>query len=191
MRPLDDDFGSVLSEYSKQGWTTRDIIWPELADNQVRTIGGTRRVGGSSSLVIPLDTGSVQHASTPDSVIEYAQFKILAEHSPYFNMGLQNQILRIQVQQLKSPALRHGYTASEPWCTYITQRLQRWAWVELYKLEPVERPQQFANGIPDHSHVSLPEEFGMPETWDYADDQMPLWYLEWEQVPEKHEFGFR
>jgi hypothetical protein len=182
---MDDSFGSVLNKYKKQGWTTRDIIWPELATDQVRTIGGNRRVGDSLSLIMPLDTSSVQQASTPDSVLEYAQFKVYAEESNVLRarpFGVENHVPQIHVQLLKSPALRHGHTASGPWRTYVIERLQRWAWVEIYKLEQAERPLQFANGIPDHSNVSLPEEFSLPETWDFADDQMPLWYQEWERI---------
>ncbi|RBR22568.1 hypothetical protein FVER53590_00052 [Fusarium verticillioides] len=31
LRPLDDDFGSELSDLSLHGWTNRDIIWPDHA----------------------------------------------------------------------------------------------------------------------------------------------------------------
>ncbi|KAF1972375.1 hypothetical protein BU23DRAFT_644310 [Bimuria novae-zelandiae CBS 107.79] len=193
LKPMDDGFGSALREYSKQGWTTRDMVWPELPENQVRIIGGKRRVGDSSSLVISLDTSSVQSALTPDYVIEHAQFEVFAEQSNIslrFNRVPQSQDSHIRVHQLKSPALRYGYTASEPWRAYVAKKLQRWAWIELYKLKPAERPEQFAHGIPDLPHLSLPEEFRMPESWDYADDRLPLWYLEWEQMPENNESRF-
>lgn len=193
---MNNSFGSILRELSKQGWTTRDMIWPELADNQVPLVGGKRRVGDSSSLVIRLDTCSIQQASIPDFVIEYAQFDVVAKRpdppshpssSPFFvTTALQTQVPRIEGQLLKSPALQYEYTALKPWQTYVTKRLQLWAWFELYKLEAQERPQQYANDIPEHSRVSIPDDFEMPESWDYADDQMPGWYREWEQAgPEK------
>jgi hypothetical protein len=156
--------------------------------DQVRKLGGNRRIGDPSSLVIPLDTSSVQQASTPDSVIEYAQFTIHGGQSYGRKSRYQparNHVPHIQIQSLESPALRHiQHATSEPWRTYVTERLQRWVWVESYKLKEAERPLQFLVGIPDHSRITLPEEFTVPETWDYADDQIPLWYQEWEQIPE-------
>ena len=157
-------------------------------EDQVRKLGGNRRIGDSSSLVIPLDTSSVQQASTPDSVIEYAQFTIHGERSYGWNSPYRSaheHVPHIQIQSLESPALRHRqHATSEPWRTYVTERLQRWVWVESYKLKEAERPLQFLVDIPDHSDISLPEEFTVPETWDYADDQIPLWYQEWEQIQE-------
>ncbi|RYO92279.1 hypothetical protein DL762_001728 [Monosporascus cannonballus] len=206
LKPLDDDFGSVLNELGNQGWTTRDVIWPDLAaDVQVRKIHRFRRVGDRSSLVIPLSIINVPQASTPDFVIEYAQLEVITElpnvpragrhgfqQGPFqqgaFNPFQQNQPRRnqfpwIQCHGLSSPALRHEYTlASESWRNYVMERLRRWAWVELHKVEPGKRPEQFINGIPHHSDISLPEEFQVPKTWDYADDQIPEWYREWEQM---------
>jgi hypothetical protein len=123
-----------------------------------------------------------------DSVIEYAQFTIHGGQSYGRKSRYQparNHVPHIQIQSLESPALRHiQHATSEPWRTYVTERLQRWVWVESYKLKEAERPLQFLVGIPDHSRITLPEEFTVPETWDYADDQIPLWYQEWEQIPE-------
>jgi hypothetical protein len=89
---------------------------------------------------------------------------------------------QIRVQELTSPALRHGYTfASTSWQQFIVKRLQRWVQLELLKLKPGERPEQFQNNIPSHSDISLPLDFQPPEIWDYADDQIPAWYKEWEE----------
>jgi len=201
LKPLDDDFGSVLNELGNQGWTTRDMIWPDLAADRVRKIHRFRRVGDRFSLVIPLSIINVRQASTPDFVIEYSQLKVTTEPSNApgafqqgafqqgaFNLFQQNQPLQNQFPQIRShrlisPALRHEYTlAFGPWHNYVTERLQRWTWVELHKLEPGKRPEQFTDGIPHHSNLSLPEEFQMSKTWDYADDQIPEWYREWEQM---------
>ncbi|KAH6959644.1 hypothetical protein BKA56DRAFT_501478 [Ilyonectria sp. MPI-CAGE-AT-0026] len=164
LKSLDDDFGSTLNELVHQGWTTRDIMWPDFAETNTSKIAGLRRVGDSSTLVIPLDTSSVDVPSTPDFVVEYAQFEIHA-------------------QEMVSPAMRHGYTtASSTWRSYVTERLQRWTWLELYKVEPENRPFQSPAALPLVSDVSIPEEFELPQSWDYADDQMPVWYREWEHI---------
>ncbi|KAL8290982.1 hypothetical protein RB601_003668 [Gaeumannomyces tritici] len=69
-----DYFGSTLKELSNQGWTARDIIWPDFPG--APKIDGLRRVGDNSTLVIRLDTNSVQPPSTPDFTIEYSQFRV-------------------------------------------------------------------------------------------------------------------
>ncbi|KAF4636655.1 hypothetical protein G7Y89_g1438 [Cudoniella acicularis] len=80
LRLWNDEFGSLLREQVDQGWTNRDIIWPDLTtDARYRIRNGLRRVGDRSSLAVPLDTTDVQQASTPDSAIEFAQFKVFTE----------------------------------------------------------------------------------------------------------------
>ncbi|KAF1809576.1 hypothetical protein P152DRAFT_441373 [Eremomyces bilateralis CBS 781.70] len=184
LKPMDEDFGSVLNELSNQGWTTRDIIWPELAaDAQSHEISGYRRVGDQSTLVILLHTYNVQKASTPDSVTEYAQFEVSTNSVPPFFEQDRLPNTQIQLQRLVSPALRYEYTfGKSSWHDFVSKRLQRWAWVELYKLEPGKRPLQFTDGIPHYFNISFLQDFQTPETWDYADDQIPAWYLEWEQI---------
>jgi hypothetical protein len=81
---------------------------------------------------------------------------------------------------MSSVAMRHDFTTgSAPWRLYLTERLQRWAWLELYKLKPENRPFQVANLVPVVSDL---QDFEVPESWDYADDQIPRWYREWEQT---------
>ncbi|RYP26154.1 hypothetical protein DL767_008150 [Monosporascus sp. MG133] len=196
---LDNDFGSNLKELANQGWTTRDIIWPDFASGKARKFAGLRRVGGSSTLVIPLDIGSIQAPSTPDFSIEYAQFEVswnerqLSGHQNIFRQNqfhqgpLQNRysrnlFLTIRSEEMVSPAVRHGYTtASTGWHSYVTDRLRRWAWLELYKLGSENPLLQVTD--PLSSDVSIPEDFELPQSWDYADDQIPGWYREWEQAP--------
>ena len=126
LRTLDDDFGSSLNELIPQGWTTRDIIWPDLAGTKVRKIEGLRRVGDSSSLIILLDTNSVQSPSTPDFVIEHAQFHVsVKDLGPH---RLRDGFLMIRADKLASLAIRHGYTtASTGSHGYVGERLRRWS----------------------------------------------------------------
>lgn len=105
------------------------------------------------------------------------------QNQPLQGQPPQDQSPRIRLYGLTSPTLRYEYAvASNPWKEYVMQRLRRWTWVELHKLEPRTRPEQFVGGIPHPSHASLLEVFQVPDTWDYADDQMPKWYQEWEQA---------
>ncbi|KFH40870.1 hypothetical protein ACRE_084400 [Hapsidospora chrysogenum ATCC 11550] len=191
-------------------------MWPDFAGVKTRKLAGLRRVGDVSTLIIPLDTDFVLVPSTPDFVIEYAQFEVVDKFSKNVNsqdldygagtsrleqaslpLFLQSQptpfqapvgnpphscpFLEIRARELASPAVRHVYTtASTEWHGYAEKRLQRWAWVELYKLEPAKRPSQSPNGIPLVPGISIPQAFEV--SWDYADDQIPEWYREWEQT---------
>ncbi|KAH7232516.1 hypothetical protein B0J15DRAFT_505391 [Fusarium solani] len=181
LRSLDDDFGSKLNELASQGWTTRDIVWPDFEDANTHRLAGLRRIGDSSSLVILLDTDSVHAPSTPDSVIEYAQFEV-SDKGLRFGSRRDGTFLKIRAQEMVSPAVRHAYTtAATQWRGYVEERLGRWAWLELFKLEPGNRPFQSSSAFPLISSISIPQEFEMPQSWDYADDQIPKWYREWEQ----------
>jgi len=192
LRLWNDEFGALLREQVNQGWTNRDIVWPDLTtDARHRIKNGHRRVGDQSSLVISLNTNCVQKASTPDSAIEFAQFEVFAEPDfPVFGSERYGSP-EIRVEVLTSPALRHDYTfASTSWSKFVSERLQRWVILEVLKLKVEERPQQFANGIPYDFNISLPSDFHPPGIWDYADNMVPKWYREWEDKPPEEQISF-
>ncbi|KAK2468104.1 hypothetical protein H9L39_20326 [Fusarium oxysporum f. sp. albedinis] len=163
LRPLDNDFGSELSELSPQGWTTRDIVWPDHARDKLRNLIGVRRVGGSSSLVIPLDTTSVTTQPVPDYIIEYAQFEILGDGLQYrqTQIGLsqfgQNNFqnnaprwsyLQIKAKELSSPAFCHCYiTTSSGWRDFNRQTVP----LNLWHLFRWSRTSQFLRNSNSHS----------------------------------------
>lgn len=208
LRPLDNDFGSELSELSHQGWTTRDIVWPDHAIEKLHNLSRVRRVGDSSSLIIPLDTTSIITPSVPDYLIEFAQFERLGDglqygqpqigvsqigqsHFPQSHFGQNNpqnnaprwSYLQIKSKELSSPALRHCYiSSSSGWRNFVSERVLRWAWLELYKVEQTNRPTQPLTSSPLVSDVSIPPEFEFPQSWDYADDQIPIWYQQWKDM---------
>ena len=151
-----------------------------------RISNGRRRVGDQFSLVMSLDINNIQNASTPNSVIEFAQFEIHTEPEPQSQFAQvrweRHSLLQIRVQTLSSRALRHKYTfASNSWHKFVTERLQRWVWLEMLKMKAEERPEEFKDGMPFGLDISIPSDF-QSETWDYADDQIPAWYKEWEQT---------
>src|SRR2546423_579618 len=81
-RPLNDNFGSLLAEYQSQGWTSRDMVWPDLTNDPLHQIKRRRRVGDQLSLVIQLEKSGFEKPPTPDFVIEHAQF-IVRERSSH------------------------------------------------------------------------------------------------------------
>lgn len=189
LKSFDDGFGSRLKELAHQGWTTRDIIWPDLENGGCSKVTRLRRVGDSSSLIIPLNTKAVIPPSIPDFVIEYAQFEVLKDDllrprrgpfgEPLNYTSPRGSFLRLHTKEMISPSVRHVYTTgSNSWSMYVTERLRRWAWLELFKMGIEGSHWLNSTTFPLNSEVS---NFGKPEAWDYADDQIPKWYLEWER----------
>lgn len=197
LRSLDDHFGAILVELAQQGWTSRDLVWPDLTKDGPHGLG-PRRVGDHFSLVIPLPSIStrLRVASAPDYVLELVKFDVCDDPSrPGHNRGFGNQTLIarprdrqifIQVKELTSPALRYRYTtgsgsSTDSWREYVEQRLKRWTLIEYLKMDEAGRPGELNRRHSGYPTVSLPSEFQVPETWDYADDQMPLWHRDWVQ----------
>lgn len=63
----------------------------------------------------------------------------------------------------------------------MRRKLTRWMWIEALKLDEHEREAGFPDGISSLPFFDLTDDFVPPETWDYADDQIPIWYEEWQE----------
>lgn len=77
---MSDYYGGLLAKYEGRGWKSQDVLWPEDQPSH-RSMLKVRRLGDRFTWIIPLDTGDVEHAATPDSVLEYANWKLIA-HDP-------------------------------------------------------------------------------------------------------------
>jgi hypothetical protein len=89
-----------------------------------------------------------------------------------------------ELESFHSPALRHQYAiASSSWRQFLVDRLNHWVLCELSKLKLQDRP---SLGAVDFSaqrfNMSLIRVLELLDYWDYADDQIPRWYQEWEQM---------
>ncbi|GJD04357.1 hypothetical protein ColKHC_13182 [Colletotrichum higginsianum] len=181
---LTDDFGRRLMEYAHHGWTTRDVIWPDWTRKKFKGME-CRRVGDRFSLVVDFADNFDKPMSTPSHVIDHSQFEVLGTA---ITTGLNRSPRRdddflIEVKSLTSHALRHSFTigVSTSWNLFLSQRLERWVLVELYKMGSTDRPHNFTTNVPPFPYqISLPASFTPPTTWDYADDQVATWYKEWE-----------
>lgn len=82
-----------------------------------------------------------------------------------------SRTLRVTLEELTSQSLRHQYTTEldSDWQKFTYTRLQRWTEIETYKMDRERRPA----GFPDSP---LSSDFEVPATWDFADDQIPIWY---------------
>lgn len=199
IRPLDDEFGETLVQYAELGWTTRDIIWPDIASQRPRGMG-TRRVGDQFSLVVPINSTSGTPETAFDYAVEYSQFEIASRAvstnafggrqaygfapPPSFRTAEGDAVMfALRSETLTSPALRHEYTfIRSSWKDFAMKLLNRWALLELYKLDPVVRPALPPRGPPHKFDINLPADFVMENqpSWDFADDQMAVWYRQWE-----------
>ncbi|KAH7302900.1 hypothetical protein B0I35DRAFT_403084 [Stachybotrys elegans] len=193
LKSFDDGFGSCLRELAYQGWTTRDIIWPDLDIAKRLGVTRLRLVGDKFSPVIPLDTNEISPPTTPNFVITYAQFEILEDTQPWPALrqsallgepsrqflSPKGSFLRLRAEEMVSASIRYAYTTgSNSWKVYVGERLRRWAWLELFKIGIEGTRWLSLTTFPLVSEIS---DFDKPETWDYADDQIPNWYLEWEK----------
>ena len=68
--------------------------------------------------------------------------------------------------------------SSSDWSGHLIVRLNRWAWLELFKFGRESTHWRHSNAVPLVSEIP---DFVRPDTWDYADDQIPNWYMEWEK----------
>ncbi|KAM0354832.1 hypothetical protein ACHAPU_000659 [Fusarium lateritium] len=180
LKPFDNDFGQKLRLYADQGWTTRDMLWPEMT-RQLIPRKECRRVGDSMSLVIKL-SGAPDGESSPDCAFEANTFSVLWEsHSAHSRLAISAEPV------IKSPALRYTYTngskgnGRNSWKGFLDDRLKRWIYVEMAKMESELRPRGFYFMSPGNYNVTLPINYIPPANWDYADDQMILWFHEWQK----------
>ncbi|KAH7359469.1 hypothetical protein B0T11DRAFT_115474 [Plectosphaerella cucumerina] len=203
LKIFDDNHGAHLKEMNQLGWTTRDLRRPDETTQPIRE-SGPRRVGDSLSFVFQLDDdttepGDAENASFYRS-IEYSLFDVVDIEisrsrydigTPYnfgSSLGLQRIQTRIEINEVASPALRLRYTcgsetANRSWSLYIKSRLERWAIIEFLKMGPEGRPTQFRNAVtPLGSGIAVPDGFEVPTDWNYADDQIPIWYDLWKDL---------
>ncbi|KAF6793755.1 hypothetical protein CMUS01_16066 [Colletotrichum musicola] len=187
-RDLDDEGGRRLAEYAHQGWTNRDFNWPDWSSESLKGMG-CRRVGDKLSLVVHLRDRVAAPSSTLSPIIEHSQYTITHEPRPVQFRGFvrgdlaSHYVLSLNAKTVASYSLRRPLTIGvRSWESFIQEHLCRWTLVELFKMEPESRPNDFdiaASPVTfDENHLQT---FPQPLSWDYADDMFPHWYEEWER----------
>ncbi|KAF5667106.1 hypothetical protein FHETE_5809 [Fusarium heterosporum] len=178
---FDNDLGRKLRLYADQGWTTRDMLWPDVTR---KLIPGKecRQVGDSRSLIIKL-CPTLHGEVTPDYAFEGNVFSML------WRSDAVDSRLEISAEpDTKSVALRYAYSigvrgsARNSWKKFLDDKLKRWIYVEMAKTESELRPRGFYFLSPGNYNVPLSSNYKPPDTWDYADDQIIPWFHEWERV---------
>lgn len=138
-RRPDDDLGPRLVEL-EHGWNTRDFVWTDLGEYELRGVG-LRQVGNRYSCIMPLNPAIPCPRVTPGRVLELAEFEILDKTTRFVyqtdSIGFTSTTkvinsantdeLSIKVKELSSPALPYRYTTCDDarnnnWC-YFTMQL--------------------------------------------------------------------
>lgn len=188
LKPFDDALGQTLRQRAKWGWTTRDMLWPDLTTEFISP-KECRQVGGPGSLVI--DLGDPPPGDyTPDHVLDGSVFSVV------WHSSAAGRRLSVSMKSgVESPALRYAYAngaggrASKAWEKFLRDRLDRWIYVEIAKMGQEQRPPGFYFMANAKYHVSIPSGYELPEGWDYADDQIIPWFQEWDRE-EGRQYGY-
>ncbi|KAM5526615.1 hypothetical protein FOXYSP1_21015 [Fusarium oxysporum f. sp. phaseoli] len=75
LKPFDNALGKSLRERAKWGWTTRDMLWPDLTTRLISR-KECHQIGGPSSLIIKLGN-ELPGDYTPDHVLEGSVYSVV------------------------------------------------------------------------------------------------------------------
>lgn len=180
----------------KHGWKTQPVLWPEEEDGiRDRWLGRpdgriyasreyTRRVGDHLTWKIPFPDLPAGRTYIPDSVTQYAEFRISLHHDHLMRVETSVPYYKIHAPQFRSSVLRHVYIG-DIIMKHLSSRLDMLARSELLKLGRDERPallmggRFLKNAVWDHSGDRMDasqDHFTPPAWWTYYDDELPLWY---------------
>ncbi|KAF2806278.1 uncharacterized protein BDZ99DRAFT_523738 [Mytilinidion resinicola] len=191
LRGADDIIGALLRKYSDRGWQSHDVLWPEEARSPLNPFRTPRRVGDEFTWTLPLSTTGVRTPKTPDSVLEYAQFGF-SHSNDKTNFDTQTFSFQtsyhVEILPFRANVLRYEYTftpSDSRWCFYLGERVDRLTYLELRKMRPEERPQEFEQSIArdgePQTRFLYTWKFEKPAWWTYYDAEIPKWYEQFEE----------
>jgi hypothetical protein len=188
----DKAMGDILSKYSAHGWRTSD--WVDYNQVKGRDKAGIReklrRIGDSSTWVIPLNTHKIRTPRCPDSVLESCTFQVFPDSRPQTShhtvTGLKT--FGIGAQTFSCCMLKYIYTfhaLDTNWVVFLRERLNRMIMLELLKtgdialITAIVQPDfVFGNHKRCPLQVSFPH-FKRPDGWECVDHMLPAWLEEW------------
>lgn len=183
LKPASDYLSPLLEKYSRRGWRIQGAMWPEEEKNKNQPIQFTRRVGDKFTWMIPFDTSNVTPSTTPDFVLEYADFEVDLRDFE----GVETPYYVMTANVFDSDVLEHRYVFGDifrrrNWMWFLGARVDQLTVLELYKMEPAARPVGFRQGFSRHTAMhGCMEGTPKPDTWTYYDDEVPSWYQVWRQ----------
>ena len=188
----DEAMGQILRKYSAHGWRTSDWVDYDQAKgcNKPGIQENFRRIGDSSTWIIPLNTYKLRTPTCPDSVLESCTFQIFPESGPQESRhavtGLKT--FSIGAQTFSCCMLKQTYTFHAPdisWIVFLREKLSRMIVLELLKTGDTDliaraRRLDFMSG--DHKScpvLRLTPRFQKPQEWECVDHMIPAWLEEW------------
>jgi hypothetical protein len=181
LKPFDDALGQSLRQRAKWGWTTRDLLWPDLTTQYIST-EECRQIGGPRSLIIRL--GDIPPGNyIPDYILEGSVYSVLwkdisSTRRLSVTIRLRSSSNALHYAHTNGGEIGHG---CKDWERFLRERLDRWTYVEVAKMDSDQQPPGSHHMAPGNYQVSIPANYQLPETWDYADDQIIPWFQEWEK----------
>lgn len=188
----DEAMGKILSKYSAHGWRTSDWVDYDQAKgcNRPGIQENFRRIGDSSTWIIPLNTYKIRTPTFPDSVLESCTFQIFPDSGPQESRhavtGLKT--FGIGAQIFSCCMLKQVYTFHAPdisWIVFLREKLSRMIMLELLKTgdtDLITKAKQPDFMSSDHKCCpvlrSRPQ-FQRPDGWECVDHMIPAWLEEW------------
>ncbi|TIA83411.1 hypothetical protein D6C76_02075 [Aureobasidium pullulans] len=191
----DEALGQILSKYSAHGWRTSEWVDYDQTKgcNKPGIRENFRRVGDSSSWVIPLNLHKIRTPETSDSILESCTFQIFPDSGPQKSRhavtGLKT--FSIGAQIFSCCMLKHNYTFHTPdasWSRFLRENLSRMIMLEILKTgdaDLIARTRQPDFMLGDHKCCPLLRtrpRFQRPEGWEYVDHMIPSWLEEWKSA---------
>ena len=183
LQKLDEHLGEHLAKYSQRGWRIQDVVWE--GENAIPAIEDIRRVGDRHTWIIPLDTANIKTSTTPDFVLEYADFRL--EKSSDTLADIQRGLTylehyEIKIMRVRAEVLKFEYLCgSYEWRRFLSDRVLRLTEIELFKAEPSLRAPNFRELIRDPASTAW-ESFYKSKRWMYYDKEIPKWYSQWRRM---------
>ncbi|THY24536.1 hypothetical protein D6D02_00742 [Aureobasidium pullulans] len=177
----DEALGQILSKYSAHGWRTSEWVDYDQTKgcNKPGIRENFRRVGDSSSWVIPLNLHKIRTPETSDSILESCTFQIFPDSGPQKSRhavtGLKT--FSIGAQIFSCCMLKHNYTFHTPdagWSRFLRENLSRMIMLEILKTgdaDLIARTRQPDFMLGDHKCCPLLRtrpRFQRPEGWETA-----------------------
>ncbi|TIA60963.1 hypothetical protein D6C83_03166 [Aureobasidium pullulans] len=191
----DEALGQILSKYSAHGWRTSEWVDYDQTKgcNKPGIRENFRRVGDSSSWVIPLNLHKIRTPESSDSILESCTFQIFPDSGPQKSRhavtGLKT--FSIGAQIFSCCMLKHNYTFHTPdasWSRFLRENLSRMIMLEILKTgdaDLIARTRQPDFMLGDHKCCPLLRtrpRFQRPEGWEYVDHMIPSWLEEWKSA---------
>lgn len=189
----DEAMGQILSKYSAHGWRTSDWVDYDQARgcNKAGIRENFRRVGDSSTWVIPLNLYKIRTPSQPDSVLESCTFQVFPDSGPSGSLHMGLKTFGIGAQTFSCCMLKYTYTfhaLDTSWMVFLREKLGRMVMLEVLKtgdadlIASTRRPDFMSGGYRDCPLLRWRPRFERPDGWECVDHMLPAWLEEWKSI---------